>query len=435
MAADVAPEARTLPMSPWHVATASVRGSAHGTDGPNQDAVATASIDIAGPDPACVAAVADGHGGSRYVRSDRGARLAVRLAVDRLTAATITNPLAPPEDILREQLPELVEEWMRAVHADVRQHPFTPEERSRAGTDLEPQPVIAYGATLVVALVNKGVVGLAQLGDGDLAVRLSDGRCLRPVPGDRRLVGGETTSLCLPTAGADFRFASLGGNESVEIVLLATDGYGNSFAEEEWWPEVLNDISGFVDARGTRDLSKHLPEWLSESALIGGDDVTVAVLARRGQNTTSSIGVRDAGAKDEDSIPGEPGDTGEPAPSQDTVLNPSTSTRRATLPDRAPRHRPSRIWIGGIAVLLLALAVILGVILMGHRPVAHAPAEQQSPPVNAPGTVASTIATPPSVTSRNPTTGGDSSSGPGVFPGGTSHVPSQDPVVQNPASG
>ena len=284
MPAEVVPGTRMLPL--WHVATASVRGSAHGNDIPNQDAVATASVDIDGPHRAHVAAVADGHGGSRYVRSDRGARLAVELAVDRLKAATATSPQARAEDILREELPILVEEWRRAVHADVRHHPFTPEERSRAGADLDTQPAVAYGTTLLVALISGGDVGLAQLGDGDLAVRLSDGRCLRPVPGDGRLVGGETTSLCLPTAGTDFRFASLDRDESVEIVLLATDGYGNSFAEEEWWPGVLNDISGFVDARGPLDLSERLPDWLSESALIGGDDVTVAVLARAGHITT-----------------------------------------------------------------------------------------------------------------------------------------------------
>jgi serine/threonine protein phosphatase PrpC len=444
MAAEVVRGARTLPLPLWHVATASVRGSAHGTDIPNQDAVATASIDVAGPHQAYVAAVADGHGGSRYVRSDRGARLAVRLTVDRLMAATFTSPLTAPEDILRDQLPKLVEEWRRAVHDDVHQDPFTPEERSRAGAGLDAQPAIAYGATLLVALISEGDVGLAQLGDGDLAVRTIDGRCLRPVPGDGRLVGGETTSLCLPTAGADFRFASLDREEAVEIVLLATDGYGNSFAEEEWWPDVLNDIAGFVDARGHRDLAERLPDWLSESALVGGDDVTVAVLARTGHDTTSPAEGLVGEVKDEaptvlGPIPGETGKPEPPAIAQDSISLRSSGLRSGALPDSAPRSRTPRIWIGGAAVLVFALAVVLGVVFLGGRPAAHAPSEQRSRSVSThagvPVTVASTIATPPPVTPGTPGTNTNSRSDPGSSSGRTGQLPSQGPVKQDPAGG
>ena len=52
------------------------------------------------------------------------------------------------------------------------------------------------------------------------------GRC----PGDDRLVAGETTSLCLATAADDFRHAFLPASAEPDLVLLATDGYGNSFA-------------------------------------------------------------------------------------------------------------------------------------------------------------------------------------------------------------
>ena len=416
MPAEVVPGTRMLPL--WHVATASVRGSAHGNDIPNQDAVATASVDIDGPHRAHVAAVADGHGGSRYVRSDRGARLAVELAVDRLKAATATSPQARAEDILREELPILVEEWRRAVHADVRHHPFTPEERSRAGADLDTQPAVAYGTTLLVALISGGDVGLAQLGDGDLAVRLSDGRCLRPVPGDGRLVGGETTSLCLPTAGTDFRFASLDRDESVEIVLLATDGYGNSFAEEEWWPGVLNDISGFVDARGPHDLSERLPDWLSESALIGGDDVTVAVLARAGHITTPPLEEPAAEAIDEAPTLVVPlrvdaKDPGTLVIGRDDISLQPSSMQSAALLDSSARSRRTRMWVRGAAVIFLALAVILCVILVARRPAAHAPSEQRSRPVNA--HTGLTVPVP--------------------VLGGTSPVPSQDPVRADPGPG
>lgn len=58
----------------WLVLTASERGASHAASKlPNQDAVVTEPIESGG----VVAAVADGHGHWRHVRSARGSRLAV----------------------------------------------------------------------------------------------------------------------------------------------------------------------------------------------------------------------------------------------------------------------------------------------------------------------------------------------------------------------
>ncbi|HEY4609378.1 MAG TPA: protein phosphatase 2C domain-containing protein, partial [Ilumatobacteraceae bacterium] len=58
----------------WAAVTASVRGASHERNGkPNQDAVRV--VQAKGSTPGLVAAVCDGHGGDRYVRSDVGSRL------------------------------------------------------------------------------------------------------------------------------------------------------------------------------------------------------------------------------------------------------------------------------------------------------------------------------------------------------------------------
>ena len=61
----------------WRVTSASRRGSSHGDDVPNQDAVRCASVADSGGHPTLVVAVSDGHGGKRYVRSDIGSQYAV----------------------------------------------------------------------------------------------------------------------------------------------------------------------------------------------------------------------------------------------------------------------------------------------------------------------------------------------------------------------
>ena len=153
------------------------------------------------------------------------------------------------------------------------------QEQGRAGASLDGNPLIAYGATLLIAVIGDSGVLLAQIGDGDALVR-THGFAVRPVPGDARLVANETTSLCMDTAAQDFRFAELPESAEVDLVMLSSDGYGNSFAANDWWHELVRDLAWYVDVHGFDEFSARLPEWLAESALVGGDDVTAAVLTR-----------------------------------------------------------------------------------------------------------------------------------------------------------
>lgn len=261
----------------WRSTFASLKGSSHGGDSPNQDAVRVEQFTDGG-DTNWIAAVADGHGGPRYVRSEVGSRTAVDVAVETvkgvLTASDVDDP-----DPLRTAAPLIVDAWRTAVLAHLAQHPFTDDEAARAGSVVGANPVLAYGATLLISVVNSaGDVWLAQIGDGDALVR-THGFAVRPIPGDDRLIANETTSLCLDTAATDFRFAELPSSAEVDLVLLASDGYGNSFAAKDWWHTLVGDVAWYVDVHGFEEFSTHLPDWLAESALVGGDDVTAAVLS------------------------------------------------------------------------------------------------------------------------------------------------------------
>jgi hypothetical protein len=165
----------------------------------------------------------------------------------------------------------------------VAAQPFTEAEQHHAGSvPLDADPVAAYGATLLLAVVCGATVALAQLGDGDIVVR-AGGAPARPVPGDARLAGGVTTSLCVPGAEHDFRFADLGAADAVDLVLVATDGYGNSFATADWWQVAVDDLWQIAADATAAGLDRQLPGWLADSARVGGDDATVAVLLRPGR--------------------------------------------------------------------------------------------------------------------------------------------------------
>ncbi len=235
----------------WSGTTATARGSAHRDDQPNQDAAGMRRI----PEGGLVAAVADGHGGAAHPRSAVGARLAVEAALDVLVADSDTA--------LEALFATVVERWRRAVRGDW----------SSAPTD----PYRAYGSTLLVARVLPDRVELAQLGDGDVVVRAGS-RVLRPVPRDPSLVADTTTSLCLPTAVREARFATLLTATDVDLVLLATDGLGKSFPDPAWWVTTAEDYAVLLDRLGPATFADGLVGWLHDSAHVAGDDTTVALL-------------------------------------------------------------------------------------------------------------------------------------------------------------
>lgn len=339
----------------WRAVSASRRGSSHAADMPNQDAVRCEQLARDDDADLWVAAVADGHGGARYVRSDVGARTAVNVAVDSVRQALEAAPGTDLTALLREQVPYIVDAWREAVRAHAGVHPFTEAEHARAGSDPGGgNGLTAYGATLLVALVGDHGVAVAQVGDGDALVR-SHGFATRPVPGDDRLVAGETTSLCLATAADDFRFAFLPASAEPDLVLLATDGYGNSFAQADWWQGLLGDVASFVERLGIRQLEEQLPDWLEESARVGGDDVSAVVVVRR------PLAVEPPGTAVP--VPAAP----ETVPRHRTLELPGEGVGHVhaarTEPDEpARRRRPARSWRTAIIALLATVLVVLGVL-------------------------------------------------------------------------
>lgn len=361
----------------WRAVSASRRGSAHAEGVPNQDAVRVRRAPRPDGD-VWVVGVADGHGGARYVRSDVGARTAVDVAVEGVSDALARG--SDPRTVLRETVPGLVEAWRARVQVDAGDRPFTEDELARGpggGTT-------AYGATLLVAVVGDHGVTLAQVGDGDALVR-SHGFATRPVPGDERLVAGETTSLCLDTAVDDFRHAHVPASAEPDLVLLATDGYGNSFAQANWWHGLVDDVAALVVRSGFDRVADDLPAWLEESARVGGDDVSAVLLVR--DTTTDDLVAAPPRTRELSAPPADPGPV--PAPVA------RRSSRRAGV-------------VAVVAAAAAVLAVVAAVLLLGRGPAAEQPLTPGDP---ASGTTTSTTSDPTTPTDGVPSTGGKGSKG------------------------
>jgi hypothetical protein len=278
----------------WLVLTASERGAAHvAVKTPNQDSVAVERAGASG----VVAAVADGHGHSRHLRSAKGSQLAVSIGcrvgqefADKLEADHMDEPaMAPADTQERAELitdlasgflvPAIVARWRQAVIADVEADPFTDAEQDkrRHGDD----PTIAYGSTLLLCIALADWLVLAQIGDGDVVGVSMDGTATMPVPADPQLDGLATTSLCGQDATLDFRIAVINtARTPLLAALMATDGYGNAQVFEQWPSSFSKDLAWLLREHDMRWLASQLPTWAARCASADGsaDDTTIALL-------------------------------------------------------------------------------------------------------------------------------------------------------------
>ena len=280
---------------PWLVLTASERGASHvAIKSPNQDAVATERAGTCG----VVAAVADGHGHSRHLRSARGSRLAVKIGCQvaqeladqieqnpeffsqRAPDGTDGGPAGEIARLAEEFLvPAIIERWRDAALADVEADPFSDIEQEfrRPGDDA----LIAYGSTLVLGIALLDWLILVQIGDGDVVGVRPGGLAVQPVPGDPLLDGLVTTSLCGADPQSDFRIAVVDtAQEPLIAVLLATDGYGNAQVIEAWPGAFSKDLAWMLAERDLQWLASQLPAWAARCASADGsaDDTTIALL-------------------------------------------------------------------------------------------------------------------------------------------------------------
>ncbi len=261
--------------SAWEVRVASTLGSAHHRTGTeNQD-----SLLCSERDGWVLIAIADGHGSSRYVRSSTGSRVAVKVAIEMANAAVRDNRahavLAASEQI--------VASWRRQVAADLRERPFTGAEVERLGTDAASAPEVAYGSTLLLGVLGANEQFFLQLGDGDIVVHRADGSVEMPFAGEPQMATNQTSSLCQANAARLMRAARIGSDGSPpNLVMMCTDGYGNSFADPNWRSNTVRDFAQLVRDGGVKQIAANLPQWTAESAEAGGDDTTLAVAMRSG---------------------------------------------------------------------------------------------------------------------------------------------------------
>jgi serine/threonine protein phosphatase PrpC len=263
----------------WRVVGRSVCGASHRRRGAaNQDAIGWAGSE----ESALVVAVADGHGSASCFRSATGAALAVEAALSVLRDFAERYPDSEAAAAGAAGLPRiLVSQWRDNVNRHLANSPIeTSELHGRNGA--EGTPWRAYGSTVLAAVATPSHAVYVQLGDGDILVVGDGGTVERPWPKDARLLGVETTSLCSTDAVEETRVAiKPHAGPSPALVMLATDGYANSFREDQGFLRAGEDLLEIVRENGIDGVEQNLESWLNEASELGsGDDITLAILCR-----------------------------------------------------------------------------------------------------------------------------------------------------------
>lgn len=280
----------------WEVAGDSVRGATHVRNNkPNQDFLDwNPKIRTAAP---VSLAVSDGHGSAKSFRSDTGSKYAAEVALDVLreffAAKRGEKPPSPRfsetsvmRDSAQDKLPrELVRRWIEKVEQHLKQNPFLATELDPLGAaenEVHKNPLLAYGATLLVVLIADTYILYAQLGDGDILTVSEAGQIGRPIAPDKRLFANETTSLCAPQAWNDFRVTvQQVGESEPAVILVSTDGYANSFRDDTSFEKVGLDIYQLINQDGWETVKASLNGWLNEASEKGsGDDISLGILWR-----------------------------------------------------------------------------------------------------------------------------------------------------------
>ena len=128
-------------------------------------------------DDALVIAVADGHGGENYPKSDIGARIACETVVSLVKNMLSFRQPATAGDtwvwavLAKEFKTKYINLWKEAVLRDYCQACGNAPESAQGNV------IRQYGTTILFAIVTKEYLALGQLGDGAILMFNNDGQC------------------------------------------------------------------------------------------------------------------------------------------------------------------------------------------------------------------------------------------------------------------
>lgn len=263
------------------------RGLSHFASGkPLQDA----SKAVKGEDY-CIAVVCDGHGGEKHFRSEIGSNYAADVAIEKFEEFVKAYPTyesvsgTEETERIRRLKISILSEWQRLLDDYTKDHPFTEGEeknfsntfRGRKDYDVR----IAYGTTLLAALVAKDYYLLMVIGDGAIIkIKRDFSAEVMTFEGKYEYTEGPhsaTDSLCQPECFSKI-FTRLEKTDDPMLAFgLCSDGLTESYETDEALCKKMVNYLNFLAEEGMKATEEAVGEQLDQiSKLASKDDMSVA---------------------------------------------------------------------------------------------------------------------------------------------------------------
>lgn len=256
--------------------------------------------------PAAVVSVADGHGSPAYFRSRTGSKTAIKLGnnVQKVFSEEVIKNYLSDKNVVKEEFSKSYPYiknfsyiWKKSIEKDLQRNPITEEEKEylrkediqalqkylKAIEDHNFEELLPiYGTTLCSAMVIPKIGFFAmQLGDGNISVKYKDEPFVTAVADDQNCFLNQTTSLCDKDSQNEIRFFA--SQKIPEAVFCCTDGFENSFKDEEQLMGVYNKVYELFKSYEGDEVTKknlaleELRDWLPKLSKKGsGDDISLA---------------------------------------------------------------------------------------------------------------------------------------------------------------
>lgn len=242
-----------------------------------------------------VSIVCDGHGGSKYFRSDRGSRFAAeqtmkaihefmknRFSKNQQGEKLVDKLLAQPDKFMNQLAANIIYRWRECLAADIARDPFSETEtailtpKELTAFQSEDGWITAYGTTLIAAVRAKNFWFGLHIGDGKCIALSENGEYSQPIPWDEKCFLNQTTSLCNSQALSRFRYYF--DNENLPVaIFLGSDGVDDTFGTDEglynFYKTILQLFAEKGIEKGKVELQNYLPTL---SAKGSQDDISIA---------------------------------------------------------------------------------------------------------------------------------------------------------------
>lgn len=220
-----------------------------------------------------VIAVADGHGGEAYIKSDVGSGIACEVLYDLVKRISSTPSAMGLGDIwlnalkTKEFKTAYIQEWKKSVLEEYNSDPYN-EKESQSNI------IKKYGTTILFAVVTKKRIVIGQLGDGAILLFNESNQCQLF---KRHMIKTSSRTSSLASSRAEYAFIiDALDRDTYSHLLISTDGIYDKLDTENSFLIYANSL--LEQLKNNQCLAKPFDVENIDVSEISKDDCTIALM-------------------------------------------------------------------------------------------------------------------------------------------------------------